>query len=59
MEQKDVALQVISKASNTVPEDGEMLHDGTAGVVAAVSGPDVGMLYLMKPGTVLPVEIQF
>lgn len=37
-EQKELSLQVMSNASRTVPEDGEMLHDGglgSAGVLVA------------------------
>lgn len=31
MEQKELTLQAISKASKTVPESGEMLQDGELG----------------------------
>lgn len=61
MEQKEVALQVMSKASRTVPDPGEMLHEGGVGVVGAAvaagsvgAGPGIGKVYLAKPGSVLP-----
>lgn len=56
MEQKDVDWQVISKASSTVPECGEMLHVGASGALvgAAVSGLRVGIMYLAKPRTFSP-----
>lgn len=60
MEQKEVALQVMSKASRTVPDPGEMLHEGGVGAVGAAgsvgAGPGIGKVYLAKPGTVLPVK---
>lgn len=55
-------MQVMSKASRTVPDGGEMLHEGglgskgasvTAGSVG--SGPGIGKVYLAKPGSFLPV----
>lgn len=36
VEQKELALQVMSNASRTVPEDGEMLHDGGLGSAGAL-----------------------
>lgn len=63
VEQKEVALQVMSKASRTVPDGGEMLHDkglGSAGASVAAgfvgSGPGIGKMYFTKPGSLLPVD---
>lgn len=67
-EQKELGLQVMSKASRTVPDVGEMLHEGglgsegasvvTPGSVAGSvgSGPGTGRVYLAKPGSFLPVK---
>lgn len=42
-EQKELALQVMSNASRTVPEGGEMLHDGGLGSAGgSVAGGFVG-----------------
>lgn len=54
-EQKELALQVMSKASRTVPDGGEMLHEGGLGSVGTSvaagsvgSGPGTGKMYLAK-----------
>ncbi len=51
----------MSKASRTVPDGGEMLHEAerrSAGASVAAgsvgSGPGIGKVYLAKPGSVLP-----
>lgn len=68
VEQKELALQVMSKASRTVPDSGEMLHEGVLGSAGASvvtpesaagsagSGPGIGKVYLAKPGSSLPVK---
>ena len=54
---------MMSKASRTVPEGGEMLHEGGPGSAGASvaagsvgSGPGIGKVYLAKPGSFLPVK---
>lgn len=61
MEQKELGLQEMSKASKTVPDSGEMLHEGGLGLIGASvaaglvgSGPGTGKVYLTKPGSSLP-----
>ncbi len=68
IEQKELASQVMSKASRTVPDAGEMLHEGGLGSAGASvvtpesaagsvgSGPGIGKVYLAKPGSSLPVK---
>lgn len=64
--QKELALQMMSKASSTVPDSGEMLHEAalwsagvsvvtefTAGSVC--SGPGIGRVYLAKPVSFFPI----
>lgn len=55
----------MSKASRTVPDGGEMLHEGGLGSVGASvaagsvgSGPGIGKMYLAKPGSFLPIKIK-
>lgn len=60
---------MISKASRTVPDVGEMLHEGgveSAGASVAAasvgSGAGIGKMYLANPGSFLPApkrNIQF
>lgn len=57
----------MSKASSTVPDGGEMLHEGTEGSISASvvttefvggsvgSGSGIGSVYLTKPGSFLSV----
>ena len=52
VEQKELDLQVMSKASRTVPDGGEMLHEGASVAAGSVgSGPGIGKVYLAKPGS--------
>lgn len=53
-EQNEFGLQEMSKASRTVPDVGEMLHEGGLESVGASvgSGPGIGRMYLAKPGSV-------
>lgn len=58
----------MSKASSTVPDGGEMVHEGTVGSVGSSvvtdkfaagsvgSGPGIGRMYSAKPSTFLPVQ---
>lgn len=57
----------MSKASSTVPDSGEMLHEGTEGSISASvvttefvggpvgSGSGIGSVYLTNPGSFLSV----
>lgn len=63
VEQKELALQVMSKASRTVPDGGETLHEGGLGSAGASvaagsvgSAPGIGKVYLAKPGSLFPVK---
>ena len=68
MEQKELVLQVILKASNTVPDSGEMLHEGELSLGASCGSSfscesaspglrDLSLiLYEEKPGSVFPAN---
>lgn len=63
VEQKELAVHVMSKASRTLPDGGEMLHEGGTGSIGASaatgsvgSGPAVGKVYFANPCSFLPVN---
>lgn len=57
VQHKELTSQVMWKASRTVPDGGEMLHEGGRGSVGVVgSGPGTGKMYLAKPGWLFPAR---